>query len=409
MSDIAVASTPFEPGSAAPAGTIPLCVPEIRGNEWKYVKECLDTNWVSSAGPFVDRFERAVADRVSTRYAVATVNGTAALHVALLVMGVQADDEVLVPALTFVAPANAVRYAGAWPVFIDAEPDYWQIDPQKLADFLNKECRWNGKLINKTTGRQVKAILPVHILGHPADMQPIIEIARRFELAIIEDATESLGALYQGQSVGRLGDIACFSFNGNKIITTGGGGMITTHSSAWAERARYLTTQAKDNPVEYIHNEIGYNYRLTNVQAALGCAQMEVLDDYVTRKREILSNYREAFRGLHGIKTQAEAPGCFSICWLSTVTIDANQVQHDSRSFMKHLAEQGIQSRPLWHPIVTLPPYHDCQSYHVEVANALYRDALSLPSSVGLTEIEQARVIDAVRSLAQSDLMEAKV
>lgn len=409
MSDIAVASTPFEPGSAAPEGTIPLCVPEIHGNEWKYVKECLDSNWVSSAGPFVNRFERAVADYVKTRYAVATVNGTAALHVALLVAGIQPNDEVLVPALTFVAPVNAVRYAGAWPVFIDAEPDYWQMDPRKVADFLAKECRWSGKLINKSTGRQVKAILPVHILGHPVDMEPIIEVARRFELTVIEDATESLGARYQGQCVGRLGDLACFSFNGNKIITTGGGGMITTESSTLAERARYLTTQAKDNPVEYVHNEIGYNYRLTNVQAAIGCAQMEVLDEYVARKREILSKYREAFRGLRGIKTQAEAPGCLSICWLSTITIDASQPGPDSRQFMKHLAEQGIQSRPLWHPIATLPPYRDCQSYQVEVAQVLYRDALSLPSSVGLTEADQARVIDVVQAYAQSDLMEARV
>jgi perosamine synthetase len=258
MKDSGLASIPFEPGALAPTGTIPLSVPEINGNEWEYVKECLDSNWVSSAGPFVERFEQMVADYVGTQHAVATVNGTAALHLALLVAGVQPDDEVLVPALTFIAPANAVRYAGAWPVFIDAEPAYWQMDAEKVMNFLEHRCAWaNGELRNKNTGRRVRGILPVHILGHPCDMDPIVDLARKFRLVVIEDATESLGALYKERMVGHLGDVACFSFNGNKVITTGGGGMIVTDNEAWAERARYLSTQAKDNPVEYIHNEIG--------------------------------------------------------------------------------------------------------------------------------------------------------
>ena len=258
----------FEPGVPAPPGHIPLCVPEIRGNEWKYVKECLDTNWVSSVGSFVDRFERMLADYIGTIHAVATTSGTAALHIALLVAGVQPDDEVLVPTLSFIAPANAIRYTGAWPVFIDSEPIYWQMDPEKVLDFLEKECRWQGEsLLNKTTGRRVKAILPVHILGHPCDIDPIREAAQKYDLAIIEDATESLGAKYKGNMVGRLGDIACFSFNGNKLITTGGGGMIVTNDESWANRARYLSTQAKDDPIEYFHSEIGYNYRLTNISS----------------------------------------------------------------------------------------------------------------------------------------------
>ncbi len=234
-------STPFEPGVPSAEGFIPLCVPEIRGNEWKYIKECLDTNWVSSVGAYVNRFEEMVADYVGTNHAVATVNGTSALHVALLVAGIEPDDEVLVSTLTFIAPANAIRYAGAWPLFIDAEPEYWQMSPQNVADFLERECNFqDGEVRNKHTGRRVKAIMPVHILGHPVDMEPILDVARKYNLVVIEDATESLGAKYQGRMVGHLGDIACFSFNGNKILITGGGGMIVTDNEAWARKAQYL-------------------------------------------------------------------------------------------------------------------------------------------------------------------------
>src|SRR5579862_6352196 len=246
-------------------GFTPLSVPEIRGNEWKYVKECLDTGWVSSVGSFVDRFEQDVAKFVGARFGVAAVNGTAALHTALLVAGVCPDDEVLVSTLTFIAPANAIRYAGAWPVFVDAEPEYWQMDPERVVQFIKEKCAWNGReLRNRSTGRRLKAIMPVHILGHPVDMEPLLNLARQYDLVVIGDATESLGAAYRGQKVGRLGDIACFSFNGNKLITTGGGGMMVTDNEAWADRARYLTTQAKDDAIEYTHHTIGFNYRLTN-------------------------------------------------------------------------------------------------------------------------------------------------
>ncbi|HCU99277.1 MAG TPA: aminotransferase DegT, partial [Chloroflexi bacterium] len=197
---------------------IPLSVPEIGGNEWKYVKECLDTSWVSYVGQYVNKFEEVLSEFVGTKYAVATSSGTSALHIALLVAGIQEDDEVLVSTLTFIAPVNSIRYLGAWPVFIDADPKYWQMDPEQVVDFLEQECRWkNGFLYNKVTGRRVKAILPVHILGHPVDMTPIIDIASKFNLTIVEDAAESLGAKYNGQSVGQIGDIACVSFNGNKI------------------------------------------------------------------------------------------------------------------------------------------------------------------------------------------------
>lgn len=388
----------YEPGAPTPEGFIPLCVPQIQGNAWEYVKECLDTNWVSSVGPFVDRFEREVAAYTDTQYAVATVTGTAALHIALLVVGVQPDDEVLVSTLTFIAPANAVRYCGAWPVLIDAEPDTWEMNPQKAADFLEKSCTWkNGELRNNVTGRCVKAILPVHILGHPVDIDPILDLAHRFGLPVIEDATEALGARYKGRKVGSLGDIACFSFNGNKIITTGGGGMIVTDNEAWARRTRYLTTQAKDDPLEYIHCEIGFNYRLTNMQAALGCSQLELLDDYIQAKRRIAQTYSDHFAQVPGITPMREAEWASSIFWMYTVLVDETEYGMDSRQLLRFLQEAGIQSRPLWQP-VHLSPSHTGNPYRCEVAEQLYRHALSLPCSVGLTEAEQSRVIERVIS-----------
>lgn len=396
--DIAAASACCDAGVPPADNVIPLCVPQIEGNEWRYVKECLDSKWVSSVGPFVDSFETMVANYVGADFGIATCNGTAALHIALLTAGVQPDDEVLVPTLTFVAPVNAIRYVGAWPVFIDAEPQYMQLDACKLADFIAKECRWkDGELINKSTGRCVRAVLPVHILGHPCDMDPILEIARKYRLVVIEDASESLGARYKGRMVGGMGDLACFSFNGNKLITTGGGGMIVTRNEGWARRAKYLTTQAKDDSVEYVHREIGYNYRLTNVQAALGCAQMEHLDQFIERKRSIATRYSEALGSLEGITVPGEAPDVESSYWLYTLQIDQRKRGIDSRELLRQLSDAGVQARPLWHPIHSLPPYVKCQSFCIEVADRLYRAALSIPSSVGLTPSDQQAVIDAVQ------------
>lgn len=388
----------FDPGALTARDGVPLCVPQIGGNEWKYLKECLDTNWVSSGGPFVDRFEGIVADYIGAQYSVATVNGTAALHIAILVAGVQPDDEVLVSTLSFIAPANAVRYVGAWPVFVDADPSYWQMDAEKVVDFLEKECRWtNSELRNKQTGRRVRAIVPVHILGHPCDMDPLLKIARKFNLVVIEDATESLGASYKGRKVGSLGDIACFSFNGNKIITTGGGGMIVTNNAEWAHRARYLTTQAKDDSVEYIHGEIGYNYRLTNIQAALGCAQMEKLGEYIAVKRRIAGIYREALMVVSGIAFMQEASWASSTFWISTTLINERKFGISSRGLLKQLETAGIETRPLWQPLHLSPAHRESQSFNCNVAESLARDCLSLPSSVSLSDQEQKRVCDGVK------------
>jgi len=381
---------------------IPLNVPELRGNEWKYIKECLDTNWVSSVGPFVDRFEREVADYVGMKHAVATVNGTAALHIALLVAGVQPDDEVLVSTLTFAASANAIRYVGAWPVFMDADPLYWQMDPEKLADFTTKRCDWqNGKLVNKVTGRRVTAILPVHVLGHACDMDLIEEVARRYDLVVIEDAAEGLGVEYKGRKVGKLGDIACLSFNGNKLITTGGGGMVLTSNQAWAARARYLTTQAKDDPIEFAHGEIGYNYRLTNIQAALGCAQMEQLHDFIVAKRAIAGRYTQALSTLPGVTCMKEAPWMRSTFWAYTILVDPGMYGEESRTLLRRLDSMGIQTRPLWQPLHLSSAHRYAESYRCDVSEQLYHKALSLPSSVGLTQADQRIVIRALSKLEE--------
>lgn len=377
---------------------IPLCVPEIRGNEWKYVKECLDTNWVSSVGHFVDRFEQMVADYVGTKYAVATVNGTAALHIALLVAGVQPDDEVLVSTLSFIAPANAIRYVGAWPVFIDAEPGYWQMDPEKLKDFLTKSCRWrNGELYNQNTRRRVKAILPVHILGHPCDLDPILECARTYNLIVIEDAAESLGARYKGRRVGQLGDISCLSFNGNKIVTASGGGMVLTDHEVWARRAKYLIVQAVDDALARIHNEIGYNYRLTNIQAAIGCAQLEQINEYIEAKRQIAAVYKRAFKNTAHVTVQPEAPWAFSIYWMYTVLMNGVESEECNRSVVKYLASTGVQARMLWQPLHLSPAHRSAYAYGGgHVAERIFNSALSLPSSVGLSAADQGRVIEQI-------------
>lgn len=379
---------------------VPLCAPEIRGNEWAYIRECLDTGWVSSAGAFVDRFEGEIAARAGAAHGVATVNGTSALHMALLLAGVEREDEVVVSSLTFIAPANAIRYVGAWPVFIDAEPVYFQMDPDGLRDFLVQQCdRRNGTLLNRRTGRRVRAVLPVHVLGHPVDMEPVMALARQFGLPIIEDATESLGATCRERPVGGMGDVGCFSFNGNKLLTTGGGGMLVTNDGALAARARYLTTQAKDDPIEYVHHAVGYNYRLTNIQAAMGSAQVEQLDAFLDAKRRIARRYGEAFADVPGLQVMQEAPWASSAWWMYTIRVDEARCGIGSRDLMTALGARGIQTRPLWQPLHRSPAHADAPPAECAVAEALNRAALSLPCSVGLAPAEQDRVITAILAL----------
>ncbi len=378
---------------------IPLSVPELKGNEWNYVKDCLDTGWVSSVGSYVDKFEQAVARAAGRKYGVATCNGTSALHISLLLAGVKPGDEVLVSDLTFIAPVNAVRYAGAHPVLVDAEPDFWQMDIDLVYEFLGRCIKTAEGVCNPRTGRRIAALLPVHALGNPVEIVKLCKLAEEFGIPVVEDATESLGAKVGGLAVGKHGFCACYSFNGNKILTTGGGGVIATDDQAVADRAKYLTTQAKDDPVEYIHNEVGYNYRLTNVQAAIGCAQMERLDDYVDKKRRIASRYATELAGLECIKSMPEPAAARGSFWMYTVLLDRAKGGMGSRELMAKLAAKKIQSRPLWQPMHLSRPYHGSEKLGGPVSEQLYRDALSLPCSVGLTDEDQDRVMTTLKSL----------
>lgn len=393
-------STPFEPGGPVSKETIPLAVPSIGGNAWAYVKECLDSNWVSSAGPFVDRFERMVASYCGAPHAVATVNGTAALHVALQVAGVQPGDGVLLPSLTFIATANAVRYLGALPIFLDVEPVYGQLCPDILQSFLERQCdRQENGVFHRESRTRVKAVLPVHALGHPVDLDSIFDIANRYQLQVVQDAAEALGSRYKNYQIGKHGSYICFSFNGNKIITTGGGGMVVTDSPPIAHRLRYLTTQAKDDPLEYIHCEMGYNYRLTNLQAALGCAQMEQLEEFVRRKREIAARYNDAFRHIPGITPFPEASWATSNCWLYTIKIDPEKFGCGSRQLLSQLAMNNIHARPLWQPMHESPSHAVFHPRSCPQATLLSRISLSLPCSVELSAADQNKVIRVVTDL----------
>jgi len=392
------------PGPAPRAHPIPLCVPNIGGNERPYIEECLNTGWVSSVGPFVERFERDFAAACGVPYAVATTSGTAALHTALLLAGVQPGDEVILPSLTFTAPANAVRYVGAWPTFIDVDQDYWQLDPGELRAFLRDDCRVSrGELHNRHTGRRVVAVLPVDILGHPCDLPAIQKITEQYGLAMVEDATESLGALCRGKPLGQWSRLTCFSFNANKVMTTGGGGMLVTDDPQLAQRARYLTTQAKDDPLEFVHHEIGYNYRLTSVQAALGCAQLERLPAFVATKRRIATRYAEALEELPGIQPMKEAPWATASYWMYTIPVDAERCGTDSRSLRKALAASNIETRPLWQPLHLSPAHRESFARSCPVASRVNRLALSIPCSTSLTEEEQRRVIRALQQEVAGD------
>ncbi|ARU41902.1 hypothetical protein CCB80_12415 [Armatimonadetes bacterium Uphvl-Ar1] len=368
---------------------IPLSVPYIAGNEWKYVKDCLDTGWVSSVGSYVNQFEEDFAQVTKTSHAVACVNGTAALHIALVTCGVKPGDQVLVSNLTFIASANSISHAGATPVFIDAEPDYWQIDPAEIESYLRNECQFiNGETIHKSTGQRVKAIMPVHILGNPVNMDPILTLAKEFNLAVIEDATESLGATYKGHPVGSLGDMAAFSFNGNKLITTGGGGMITTNNPELAQKAKHLTTTAKIEPIEFIHDEIGYNYRLVNLLAAVGVAQLEQLPEFLAKKQEITSWYTELLSDHPGIQLMPEPPYGTSARWLYTIRL----LNNNWKSINEFLAGKKIQTRPLWQPMHLSPAYRTLNSRKCPISELLQNRCLSLPCSVNLSKSQAEQV-----------------
>ena len=397
VSDVVGARGALPAGAAAVTPgrrVIPNAVPHLAGNEWKYLKECLDTNWISSAGPFVTRFEREVAAWLDVPHAVATVNGTAALHVALRAAGVEPGDEVLVPTFTFVATGNAIVYCGAHPVFMDSEPLSWGMDPEKTAEFLGRECLvTDGRVVNRGTGRVVRALLPVHLYGHPCDVDPLLALCRRYPLALVEDSAEALGAEYRERRAGADGLLSCLSFNGNKIVTAGGGGMVLTRDAGLAARVRSLTTQARGDALEFVHEEVGFNYRLSNLHAALGVAQLEQLPAFVASKRATAAFYQEALGGIDGVRVFSEAPWARSSYWMASILLDERRCP-DVRALLRGLDADGIQARPLWRPLHLQPAFRLAQTHRVELAERLYARGLSLPCSVGISAEERQAVVD---------------
>lgn len=351
-------------------------------------------------GGYVDRFEEMVSAYVGTKYAVATANGTSALHVSLLTCGVKPGDEVIVPTITFIAPVNTVRYCGAEPIFMDCEPETLCLDVQKVEDFIHRECeqRKEGYTYNKKTKRRIKAIIPVHVFGHPTDMDPLVEICEKKNISIIEDATESLGSEYKGKKTGSFGRAGCYSFNGNKIITTGGGGMIVTDDRNIAKKAKHLITQAKSDPIEYDHDEIGYNYRLTNLQAAMGVAQMERLDEFIQIKRKNAAIYKELLSNHEGVEILWERPGVKSNFWFYTLKVK----RRHKKSLMDFLLSKEIQVRPIWKPIHTLPMYKNCHAYAIDEAMKSYGCCVSLPCSVDLRRKKIKYVVDHIGRFFES-------
>lgn len=366
---------------------IPLHEPEFGGNEWEYIKDCLDSGWVSSVGAYVDRFEQMLCDYTGSPYAVAAVNGTGALHICLLLAGVQAGDEVLVPAVTFIATANAVTYCNAIPHFVDVEERTMGLDPFKLDDYLKEISEFRGNICyNRFTGRPIRAVVPMHTFGHPVDIDPLQELCERYHLVMVEDAAESLGSLYKGQHTGTRGLVSSLSFNGNKTITTGGGGAILTNSKSIAKLAKHMTTQAKTpHKWEFAHDMVGYNYRMPNINAAMGCAQLEQLPGFIEKKRNLARRYQETFQGVLGIRFFTEPDFARSNYWLNVLVL--NEEFACERDNLLELANNaGIMTRPLWIPMHKLSMYHDCPRMDLSVAEDLERRIINIPSSACLGE-----------------------
>ena len=359
--------------------------PRFSGNESKYVQECIDSTFVSSVGKYVDRFEKELADYTGAKYAVAVVNGTAALHMALLLAGVESGDEVLVPALSFVATANAIRHCEARPHFVDSEERTLGMNPEALQNYLQTSTEKSaGICVNRITGSPIRAMVPVHIFGHPCDLEGLISVAKDFNLTLIEDASESLGSTYQGQHTGTFGLLGTLSFNGNKTITTGGGGAILTDDTVLAKRAKHLTTTAKiPHRWEYLHDEVGYNYRMPNLNAALGCAQLEQLPDFLISKRDLFLRYQQAFREIPEVEIVKEPKNCQSNYWLQTLKL-SEPIAKERDAILESTNDTGLMTRPVWKLIHTLIPYQECPRAPLPIAESLEQRLINLPSSAGL-------------------------
>jgi perosamine synthetase len=366
----------------AAARPVELHEPRLGERERELVLDCIDTNWVSSAGKYVTRFEEMVAVATGSRHAIAIVNGTAALHAALVLEGIRPNDEVLLPSITFVATANAVSHAGAIPHFVDSTWDTLGLDPRALEAHLDAiAVRRNGVWVNKETGRLLRAVVPVHIFGHPVDMAGLETVAAKYDLVVVEDATESLGSTWNGRGCGTFGHSAVLSFNGNKIVTTGGGGTILTDDDALARHARHFTSTAKKSHAwAFEHDEVAYNYRLPNINAALGCAQMERLLAMVQAKRTLAERYLSAFSDIPWARIFVEPAGSRSNYWLNTLILDPEFASERDR-LLRALHDHGIRARPLWTPMHLLSMYQDCPRSPLPVAEDMHARCINLPSS----------------------------
>jgi pyridoxal phosphate-dependent aminotransferase EpsN len=365
-----------------------LSVPHMGGHEEAFVREAFATNWLSTVGPNIDAFEAEFSTRIGLP-AVALSSGTAAMHLGLRLLGVGPGDEVLAPTLTFVASVNPVTYQGARTTFIDSEPSSWNMDPRLLADVLHARAR---------AGRLPRAVIVVHLYGQSADLDPIFEVCDTYEVPVLEDAAEALGTLYKGRPVGTRAAVSAFSFNGNKIITTTGGGMLVAQRPEWVARARFWSTQARNAGIAYEHTEVGYNYRLSNVLAGIGRGQLRVLDDRVRRRREVAFAYREAFADLPALSLMPQASFGMHTNWLSVFLVDPTKGRIDRDALIRALDDANVESRPVWKPMHLQPLFRDAECAGGEVAADLFRRGICLPSSSNLTEADQARVIGAVRA-----------
>jgi len=372
-----------------------LSVPNIAGNELKYVRECLETGWISSAGSYVDKFEKMVADYVGSKYGVATMNGTAGLHIALLLLGVKENDYVIVSNLTFVASVNAIKYTGADPILIDACPKTWQMDLDLLDEFLSEKTIINdyGDRVLKSDGRVIRTIMPVHIQGNIFDIEKFVNICENYKISFVEDAAEALGSTYKGKSAGTFGKFGVFSFNGNKIISTGGGGVIVTDDSSLAKKAKHITTTAKVDPMLYFHDQTGYNYRLVNVLAAIGVAQMEQLPSFVKKKKLIGDFYREKLACVGDLTFQKVLEHVYHNDWLFTFK------SSKKNALLKYLNTNKIMSRPFWMPMNQLPMYKNC--YYVQKddnCREIHNSSLSIPCSTNITHQELEKVVKTIKT-----------
>ncbi|ADL52106.1 LegC family aminotransferase [Clostridium cellulovorans] len=384
---------------------IPLSVPNFNGRELEYVTNAVESEWVSTGGKYIEDFETDIASYLKMPEAVACQSGTAALHLSLRLADVQSDDEVIVPTLTFIAAVNPVKYLHAEPVFMDCD-DSLTIDVIKLQSFIDTQCDFvNGKLINKISKRHIKAIVIVHVFGNLADMEEIMKIAKAYNIKVIEDATEALGSYYEtgeykGKFAGTIGDFGAYSFNGNKIITTGGGGMLVSTNNDLLKKAKYLSTQAKDDVLYYIHNDIGYNYRMTNLQAALGKAQLQQLEDFIKTKEKNYEAYKKGIENIKGLSILPFNKNIRSNKWFYSLFI-ADDFKYSRDELLKHLNEKGVQTRPIWGLINEQQPYKESFAYNIEKAKYYIDRILSIPCSSNLSDDDVQYVLSILKELSE--------